>query len=513
METVLLNGNDLTPETLKSLQSFESKIDLSESAWEAVRSARKVIDKVLDEKRTVYGINTGFGKFCRVLVEPERLVELQNNLITSHACGVGECIPVGQARGLMALRINILAKGFSGISEETISRMIKAFNSGVVSQVPARGTVGASGDLAPLAHIALGLLGYGKMYSPKTGIAPAEEVLTANNVSKLELKPKEGLALINGTQFISTIGSEALVRAENLRKSADIIAAMTIDTLSGKVYAFDDTIRKAKKHKGQSIIASNLRSLLGRGSARSRRNSFSDDHTNYQDPYTFRCVPTVHGIALDSIKFVRSILAVELNSATDNPMILAKRDRTISCGNFHGEYPAKALDILAIAVQDIANISERRIERLCNPSCSGLPAFLAPEGGINSGFMMSHVTASALVSENKVLCHPSSTDSLSTSAGTEDHVSMGGWAARKALQVVKNAEHVLGIELLAACQAFDLKEKDGQFSSTETLTNVRDLVREHITFMDRDRYLSDDMEKATELIVSGKIAELASFIQ
>ncbi|CBY13845.1 unnamed protein product [Oikopleura dioica] len=506
METVFLNGQDLTPETLKSLQSFESKIDLTESAWEAVKNARKVIDKVLDEKRTVYGINTGFGKFCRVLVEPERLVELQNNLITSHACGVGECIPVGQARALMALRINILAKGFSGISEETISRMIKAFNSGVVSQVPARGTVGASGDLAPLAHIALG---YGKMYSPKTGIAAAEEVLASNDLSKLELKPKEGLALINGTQFISTIGSEALVRAENLRKSADVIAAITIDTLSGKVYAFDNVIHEAKKHKGQSIVASVNIELP----VLSCRNSFSDDHTNYQDPYTFRCVPTVHGVALDSIKFVRSILAVELNSATDNPMILASRDRTISCGNFHGEYPAKALDILAIAVQDIANISERRIERLCNPSCSGLPAFLAQEGGINSGFMMSHVTASALVSENKGLCHPSSTDSLSTSAGTEDHVSMGGWAARKALQVVKNAEHVLGIELLAACQAFDLKEKEGHFKSTEVLTNIRNLVREHITFMDKDRYLAEDMEKSTELIVSGLIADQAQFIQ
>ncbi|CBY35118.1 unnamed protein product [Oikopleura dioica] len=508
METVFLNGQDLTPETLKSLQSFESKIDLTESAWEAVKNARKVIDKVLDEKRTVYGINTGFGKFCRVLVEPERLVELQNNLITSHACGVGECIPVGQARALMALRINILAKGFSGISEETISRMIKAFNSGVVSQVPARGTVGASGDLAPLAHIALGLLG---LWDKK--ISAAEEVLASNDLSKLELKPKEGLALINGTQFISTIGSEALVRAENLRKSADVIAAITIDTLSGKVYAFDNVIHEAKKHKGQSIVASNLRALIGKGSSRSRRNSFSDDHTNYQDPYTFRCVPTVHGVALDSIKFVRSILAVELNSATDNPMILASRDRTISCGNFHGEYPAKALDILAIAVQDIANISERRIERLCNPSCSGLPAFLAQEGGINSGFMMSHVTASALVSENKGLCHPSSTDSLSTSAGTEDHVSMGGWAARKALQVVKNAEHVLGIELLAACQAFDLKEKEGHFKSTEVLTNIRNLVREHITFMDKDRYLAEDMEKSTELIVSGLIADQAQFIQ
>lgn len=496
----------MSPEVLVKLQDFEAQLDLSEEAWANVKKSRQVIDKVLAEGRTVYGINTGFGKFCRVLISPDKLQDLQFNLITSHACGVGQDLSPQRARTLMALRINVLAKGFSGISCETLQQMIDAFNAGVVSQVPEQGTVGASGDLAPLAHIALGLCGIGDVYSHELGITEAEKVLDHHNLKTLNLKPKEGLALINGTQFISSLGSEALIRAELAANTADVIAALSFEGLMGFSIAFDPRVHSAKKHRGQRKVAKTMRSLT-RNKHQTSQIGELISFDRVMDPYTLRCIPQVHGVVHDTLDFCRSVLQVELNSATDNPMILAHRDCTISCGNFHGEYPAKTLDILAIGIHEMASISERRIERFCNPKSSGegqdsLPAFLAPLGGLHSGFMMAHVTASALVSENKVLCHPSSTDTLSTSAGTEDHVSMGGWAARKALKVVENVENCLAIELLCACQAIDLRRP---LTTTPILEKLHALVRSKISFMAKDRFLSKDMKIAAKMVRDGSI--------
>ncbi|XP_062861230.1 histidine ammonia-lyase-like [Trichomycterus rosablanca] len=402
---------------------------------------------------------------------------------------------------LLALRINILAKGYSGISLENLGKMIAAFNASCLSWVPEQGTVGASGDLAPLAHLALGLMGEGRMWSPETGWADAKTVLEGHGLTSISLKPKEGLSLINGTQLISSLGAEALVRAEAIAPQADVIAALTLEVLKGTNKAFDVDVHAVRPHSGQILVAQRFRSLLHSDVFHSQ---ITESYDGVQDAYTLRCCPQVHGVANDTIAFVKNILNTELNSATDNPLVFADRGITISGGNFHGEYPAKALDFLAIGVHELASISERRIERLCNPSLSKLPAFLVKDGGLNTGFMVVHCTAAALVSENKVLCHPSSVDSLSTSAATEDHVSMGGWAARKVLKVVKHVELVLAIELLAACQALEFHRP---LKTTAPLEKVHELVRSKVRPWDKDRVMSSDIEAAHKLLLEEKVWE------
>jgi histidine ammonia-lyase len=326
---------------------------------------------------------------------------------------VGKTLSIERTRMLLALRINVLAKGYSGISVETLKRVIKAFNKSCLSLVPEKGTVGASGDLAPLSHIALGLMGEGKMWSPKTGIAEAKHVLEENDVEPICLKAKEGLALINGTQFIAALGAECVERAIKLVLQADVISALTIEVLRGNLRHFDADIHSARPHIGQNEVANRLRSILH--SEKYPSNIFIESamHRKVQDPYTFRCIPQVHGCVVDTIRFVKNTMEIELNSATDNPMVLQERDELISGGNFHGQYPSKILDYLAIGIQDLANISERRIDRLMQDNKHiGLPTFLADKEGLNSGFMIAHCTAAALASENKTLCHPSSVDSM-----------------------------------------------------------------------------------------------------
>lgn len=408
---------------------------------------------------------------------------------------------------LLALRINVLAKGYSGISLETLKQVIEAFNASCLSYVPEKGTVGASGDLAPLSHLALGLIGEGKMWSPKSGWADAKYVLEAHGLKPIVLKPKEGLALINGTQMITSLGCEALERASAIARQADIVAALTLEVLKGTTKAFDTDIHAVRPHRGQIEVAFRFRSLLDSDhhpSEIAESHRFCD---RVQDAYTLRCCPQVHGVVNDTIAFVKDIITTELNSATDNPMVFASRGETISGGNFHGEYPAKALDYLAIGVHELAAISERRIERLCNPSLSELPAFLVAEGGLNSGFMIAHCTAAALVSESKALCHPSSVDSLSTSAATEDHVSMGGWAARKALRVVEHVEQVLAIELLAACQGIEFLRP---LKTTTPLEKVYDLVRSVVRPWIKDRFMAPDIEAAHRLLLDQKVWEVAA---
>ncbi|XP_034074675.1 histidine ammonia-lyase [Gymnodraco acuticeps] len=505
-EFLSLDGNSLTSTDLVNLGRGLYKIKLTREAEKKVVQSRELLDTIVKENKVVYGITTGFGKFARTVIPVSKLKELQENLVRSHSAGVGNPLSPERTRMLLALRINVLAKGYSGISPETLDQMIKAFNASCLSFVPEKGTVGASGDLAPLSHLALGLMGEGKMWSPKSGWADAKYVLEAHGLKPISLKPKEGLALINGTQMITSLGAEAVERAEAIARQADIIAALTLEVLKGTTKAFDSDIHKLRPHPGQIEVALRFRSLLDSDhhpSEIAESHRFCD---RVQDAYTMRCCPQVHGITNDTINFVKNIINTEINSATDNPMVFSERGETISGGNFHGEYPAKALDFLAIAVHELASISERRIERLCNPSLSELPAFLVNEGGLNSGFMIAHCTAASLVSENKVLCHPSSVDSLSTSAATEDHVSMGGWAARKALRVVEHVEQVLAIELLAACQGIEFLRP---LRTTTPLEKVYELVRSVVKPWMKDRFMSPDIEAAHRLLLDQKVWNVA----
>ncbi|XP_020365840.2 histidine ammonia-lyase [Rhincodon typus] len=505
-EYICLDGKHLTIEDLVQLGRGLYKIKLTAEAEERIKQSRLLLESIVKENKVVYGITTGFGKFARTVIPHNKLKELQENLVRSHSAGVGKPLSPKRSRMLLALRINVLAKGYSGISLETLHQMIQAFNASCLSYVPEKGTVGASGDLAPLAHLALGLMGEGKMWSPKSGWADAKYVLQAHGLKPVSLKPKEGLALINGTQMITSLGAEAVERATAIARQADIIAALTLEVLKGTTRAFDSDIHELRPHPGQMEVAFRFRSLLGSDhhpSEIAESHRFCD---RVQDAYTLRCCPQVHGVVNDTITFVKTIIETEINSATDNPMVFAERGETISGGNFHGEYPAKALDYLAIGVHELAAISERRIERLCNPSLSELPAFLVNEGGLNSGFMIAHCTAAALVSENKVLCHPSSVDSLSTSAATEDHVSMGGWAARKALRVIEHVEQVLAIELLAACQGIEFLRP---LKTTTPLEKVYDLVRTVVRPWIKDRFMAPDIDVVHRLLVEQKVWEVA----
>ncbi|XP_070299346.1 histidine ammonia-lyase isoform X2 [Salvelinus sp. IW2-2015] len=393
---LFLDGNSLTSTDLVNLGRGLYKITLTSEAENGVVKSRELLDTIVKENKVVYGITTGFGKFARTVIPVHKLKELQENLVRSHSAGVGNPLSPERTRMLLALRINVLAKGYSGISLETLHRMIQAFNASCLSFVPEKGTVGASGDLAPLSHLALGLMGEGKMWSPKSGWADAKYVLEAHGLKPISLKPKEGLALINGTQMITSLGAEAVERAQAIARQADIIAAITLEVLKGTSKAFDSDIHALRPHPGQIEVAMRFRALLDSDhhpSEIAESHRFCD---RVQDAYTMRCCPQVHGIVNDTIDFTQKIINTEINSATDNPMVFAERGETISGGNFHGEYPAKALDFLAIGVHELAAISERRIERLCNPSLSELPAFLVNEGGLNSGFMIAHCTAASL---------------------------------------------------------------------------------------------------------------------
>eukprot|EP00698_Gefionella_okellyi_P008736 TRINITY_DN2182_c0_g1_i1.p1 TRINITY_DN2182_c0_g1~~TRINITY_DN2182_c0_g1_i1.p1 ORF type:complete len:539 (+),score=96.54 TRINITY_DN2182_c0_g1_i1:59-1618(+) len=501
---IVLDGYSLSVDTLVDLSTGNYKIKLSSEAWERVVEGRKVVDEILASGKRVYGINTGFGKFATVPIDGDKLSDLQRNLIVSHAAGTGPPLSPERTRMLMILRINVLAKGHSGVRVETLREMVAAFNADFLPQIPEKGTVGASGDLAPLAHLALGLMGQGQAWH-NGEFAPAGSLLEKLGLTPVTLTAKEGLALINGTQFITSIAAQAAFRARRAAFTADVVGAMSLESLLGTPIAFQARVHAVRPHTGQQQVAARLRCLLHNSLYPSR---IYDSHLHcnrVQDNYSLRCMPQVHGISHDTIAWVESLLTTEMNSATDNPMIFAEDHSIISAGNFHGEYPAKAADYLAIGVAELANISERRIERLCNPQLSdGLPAFLVEDGGLNSGFMIAHCTAAALTSENKTLVHPASSDTISTSAAKEDHVSMGGFAARKAMTVVENVETVIAIELLAACQALDMRRP---LSSTAPLEAVHALVRSVVPHYGADRFMAPDIAAAVELVQSGRVWE------
>lgn len=490
-KVVSLDGCSLTPDDLLLLGETPTlKIEVTPQAWIKVEKARKVIDDIIASGKIVYGINTGFGKFESTVISPHQVVELQYNLIRSHCAGVGEPLNATRARMMFALRINILSKGHSGINPVNLKRLVAAYNAGVVPHIPTKGTVGASGDLAPLSHLALGMIGEGLLSTTNqpTILRPAGEVFRELGLVPIELGAKEGLALINGTQFITSLTCEALVRARRVTRLADVVAAMSYESLMSSVGPLNPDIHRARGHQGQINSAARLRSLLHSAESPSE---IAEAHVNcsrVQDAYSIRCAPQVHGVTGDIIHFIYKIITQELNCATDNPLIFPDSEvKIVSGGNFHGEYPAKAADILAIGVSELASISERRIERLNNPSLSRLPAFLVKNGGLHSGFMIAHCTAAALVSENKVLVHPASCDSISTSAAQEDHVSMGGFAARKAIEVVENVERVLAIELMCACQGIDLLRP---LKTTRVLEKLWEEVRKVSPAWDGDRNVS-----------------------
>ncbi|WP_243302188.1 histidine ammonia-lyase [Geothrix oryzisoli] len=444
---IRLDGQSLTAPLLARIAAGEG-VALDEGALALVAENRAVVDRIVAEGRTVYGINTGFGQFATVVIPPDQLQQLQLNLVRSHAAGVGDPLPKDQTRALMAARINCLLKGHSGIRPEPIRLLAECLNRDIVPVVPSQGSVGASGDLAPLAHMALLLVGEGLAWSA-AGPIPGRQALAQADLKPVTLQAKEGLALINGTQLITALGNLAAEKFTRLAALADEIAGLSLEALRGTRSAFDPRIHAARPHPGQIAVAERMRGILGASSEISE--SHKDCH-RVQDAYSLRCIPQVHGVTRDALHFASAILERELNSATDNPMIFTDTQESRSGGNFHGQYPAFACDVLAIAAADLASISERRQERLVNPAYSDLPAFLTQNGGLESGFMMAHVTSAALVSEMKGLAHPACVDTIPTSAGKEDHVSMGPIAARKLLRAVDALEQVLAIEARMALE-------------------------------------------------------------
>ena len=448
---IRLDGRSLTAPLLARIANGEG-VTLDEGAMALVAENRAVVDRIVAEGRTVYGINTGFGQFATIVIPFDQLQLLQLNLIRSHSAGVGEPLPKGQTRALMAARINCLLKAHSGIRPDPIRLLAECLNRDIVPIVPCQGSVGASGDLAPLAHMALLLVGEGRAWSGDRHI-PGGPALAEAGLSPVTLQAKEGLALINGTQLITALGNLAVEKFTRLANLADLIAGLSLEALRGSRRAFDPRIHAARPHPGQVLVADRMRSILGESSA------ISDSHRDchrVQDAYSLRCIPQVHGVTRDALAFAGAILERELNSATDNPMIFTETQESRSGGNFHGQYPAFACDVLAIAAADLASMSERRQERLVNPAYSDLPAFLTQNGGLESGFMMAHVTSAALVSEMKGLANPACVDTIPTSAGKEDHVSMGPISARKLLRAVDALEQVLAIEARMALEGVRL---------------------------------------------------------
>ena len=520
---ILLDGSSLTLEQLVSIADRREPVTLAEAARDRVRASRAVVDRRARGDEPAYGINTGFGSFADVKIAPEALETLQINLLRSHAAGLGDPLPVRAVRATMALRANVLAKGFSGISVDTLDALIALLNHGVHPRVPSRGSVGASGDLAPLAHLGLVLIGEGEVLDDKEETARERgdrgeqdplraqraprfhpiggaEALKRAGLTPIRLGPKEGLALINGTQASTAVLALALAGAEQVTRAADIAAALSIDALRGSIHPFESRIHDARPFRGQRTSAANIEVLM-RGSGINH----SHEHCGkVQDAYSLRCAAQVQGATRDALRFVRETVDIEANSATDNPMVFADTGDIVSGGNFHGAPVAIAADLLAVALVPLATISERRTDRLVDPTLSGLPAFLTRDGGLKSGYMLAQVTAAAVASEMKSLAHPAGVDTIPTSANKEDHVSMSMTAALKAETSVGRAREVVAIEILCACQAIDLL---APLATSPLLKKVHELVRSRVPMLDDDRAPAPDIVAITELIATGAVED------
>jgi histidine ammonia-lyase len=502
MNALQMNGNDLSLDELRQVVYERRAVELAPAARTKVTAAREVVEKLLRENRVAYAINTGVGKLSDVHIEPAQNRQLQVNLIRSHSAGVGEPLSQEETRAMMLLRANSLAKGFSGVRPEVIDLICAMLNKGVHPVVPSQGSVGASGDLAPLAHLALAMIGEGEVWAGD-GRTSSAEALQRAQIKPLVPEAKEAISLINGTQAMLAVGTLSLLAAETLAATADVLGAMSLDALHGTDVAFDARIHDARPHAGQTQVATNLRRLLAGSEIRESHK----DCGRVQDAYSLRCIPQVHGAVRDTLDFCRRTFEIEMNSAVDNPLVFAKghgEGDIISGGNFHGQPLAFALDYMAISLTALAGISERRIERLVNPTLNeGLPPFLAPDAGINSGFMMPQVTAAALASENKGLAHPASVDSITTSGNKEDYVSMGMAAAIKLKRVVANTTHVLAIEACAAAQALDFLLP---LKSSQPLQKAHAAIRKVSPKIEKDRVFAEDFARVAELIRAGGAA-------
>lgn len=497
MSAVELGGR-ITLSDIVAVARGRKTVLLGIQAREAVRRARLMVDELVLARRPVYGITTGFGKFSDVIISPDETETLQRNLLMSHACGVGAPLDEETTRAMMLLRAQALSQGHSGIRLETLELLIDMLNAGVHPVVPEQGSLGASGDLAPLAHMCLPLIGMGEAFFRGQRL-PGREALARAGLKPLELSSKEGLALINGTQAMTAIGALVLYDSLMMVKAADIAAAMTGEALGAITAAWDARIQDLRLHEGQRAAAANLRQLV-EGSTLVTQ----PGEVRTQDPYTLRCLPQVHGASRGALAHIAEVINGEINAVTDNPLLFPDDRAVISGGNFHGQPVALAMDYLAIAVAEMANISERRVERLVNPQLSGLPAFLTINGGLNSGYMIPQYTAASLVSENKVLAHPASVDSIPSSANQEDHVSMGTTAARKSRQVLANTVRVIAIELMCAAQALEFADPKGLGNGSRAAYKA---VRERVPLLEEDRVLAPDIEELALLVRSGRLVE------
>ncbi len=517
MKALHINGNDLTLEAVREVATERRPVLLDPDAREAVDRARAVVDALVANNQVSYAITTGVGKLSDVRIAGDQIRELQVNLLRSHAVGVGDPLSVAETRAMMLLRANSLSKGLSGVRALIIDTLCEMLNRGVTPVIPSQGSVGASGDLAPLSHLALVLIGEGECVDGKGARVPGGEAMRQAQIKPIVPEAKEAVSLINGTQGMLAVGSLALLAAELLVDTADVIGALTLDALRGTDVAFDERIHKARPHPGQIKTAENLRKILEGSQIRESHR----DCQRVQDAYSLRCIPQVHGAVRDTLSHCREVMETEVNSAVDNPLVFPK-PRTIgdhttgtvlaeaqgdilSGGNFHGEPVAFALDFLAIALSALAGISERRLERLVNPALNeGLPPFLAAGAGLNSGFMMPQVTAAALVSENKVLAHPASVDSITTSGNKEDFVSMGMHASTKLKRIVENTRNVLAIEAMAAAQALDFL---APLKTSKRGLVAYSAIRAVCPSVEKDRVMYPDFARIAEVIASGKIAE------
>ena len=484
-----LNGESLTVEDIVNVSRKYIPVEISHTSIKKIKKSADIVKRILEEKKQVYGVNTGFGYLQNVTISLEDAQKLQKNLILSHSSGVGSELPHEVVRGVMLLQLNKFARGHSGIRWEVVSLLVELLKRNIIPVVPSKGSLGASGDLAPLAHLSSVLIGYGEAdYNQKR--FSGKEALKLANLEPLTLQAKEGLALLNGTQVMVSLAGLAIFDSEYLIKIANIATALSMEIHRANIDCLHPKIHNARPHKGQIQIAKSLLKYLS-GSKRVRQN------VGFQDSYSLRCVPAVHGASLDTISYAKSVVETEMNSSTDNPLIFA-RDQIFSGGNFHGQPIALVMDYLGIAVAELGNISERRVEKLLNPTLSSLPAFLSPKSGLNSGLMITQYTAAALVSENKILASPASVDSIPVSANQEDHVSMGTIAARKARKITENVQYILAVELLCAAQAIDLAGIKDQIS--EKSLRSYQIIREKIPELYQDRELAPDIKLCFEMI-------------
>lgn len=506
--TLTITGKTLTLEQIELFLRTNANVSLSAEAKRNVKRARKLIDKWVDSGETIYGVTTGFGEFANVTISKKDLEKLQENLIVSHAVGVGDPLPPFIVKIMMLLRVNALASGHSGIRLETLQLLVNMINHNIIPVIPSQGSVGSSGDLAPLAHLVLAMIGKGKVQVLKdvmtekgfnTKPVGARTALKRFGLTPVKLKAKEGLALINGTQMMTAYAAHICIQAKQIVKTADVSASLSHEALRATDKAYDSRLHKLRPYKGQAASAQNMLRMI-KGSE--IRVSHLENDPRVQDSYSIRCVPQVHGASRDAVDYVISKAEIELNSVTDNPLIFPEQGDHLEGGNFHGQPMALALDFVSIALAELANISERRIERLVNGSLSQLPRFLTNHGGLNSGLMIAQYTAAALVSENKVLCHPASVDSIPTSANQEDHNSMGSISARKCFQVLKNVQKVLAIELMTAAQGVEfLKPLKPGIGTGIAYSQIRKRVKP----LNKDREIGKDIDRVIDLVESGRL--------